>query len=323
MIKYMYNCTFFLVFLLQRRLTVDKLENHQKYYYESKDTFVSEIDEVHAFPRSDFETGMHMQDFFEINIITRGKGKHYIEDNSVNTQKGDVFIVPPMVRHGFKGGSGFDVFHVLISDRFIKRNISDLQLIPLFFTLFTAEPLIRGKVKNALHLRLSAARYEELNELLNVSLRHRNKFNSFDCLARKGFAVMLIAFLCKVYSENSDNKVDGDTKNDEAFLKSISYIHEHYFEKISVDTLAKVANLSRSTFLRKFTDVCKMPPSEYVMNRRIEASEYMLLHTSESLMNIAFKCGFYDAAHFSRIFVKKKGMSPSAYRKKALSESEK
>ena len=296
-------------------MSVDKLENHPKYYYQSKDTFVSEIDEVHAFPRSDFETGMHMQDFFEINIITRGKGKHYIEDNSVNTQKGDVFIVPPMVRHGFKGGSGFDVFHVLISDRFIKRNISDLQLIPSFFTLFTAEPLMRGKVKNALHLKLNNSQIEELNELLIVSLRHRNKFDTFDCIARKGFAVTLIAFLCKVYSENSDNEVNGDTKNDGALLKSISYIHEHYFEKISVDTLAKIANLSRSTFLRKFTDVCKIPPSEYVMNYRIGASEYMLLHTSESLMNIAFKCGFYDAAHFSRTFINKKGVSPSEYRK--------
>ena len=107
---------------------MDRLENNSKYYYESKDTFVSEIDEVHAFPRSDFETGMHMQDFFEINIITRGKGKHYIEENSVQTQKGDVFIVPPMVKHGFKGGSGFDVFHVLISDRFIKRNRTNNRL---------------------------------------------------------------------------------------------------------------------------------------------------------------------------------------------------
>ncbi len=293
-----------------------KLENQAKYLYESKDTFVSEIDEVHAFPRSDFEAEMHMQDFFEINIITRGRGNHYIEDNSVQTQKGDVFVVPPMVRHGFKGGRGFDVFHVLISDRFIKRNISELQLIPSFFTLFTAEPLMRGKVKNALHLRLNNDQVEELNELLGVSLRHRNKYDTFDALARRGFAIMLIAFLCKVYSENSENNIFGDSQNDEAFLRSISYIHEHYYEKINVDTLTKIANLSRSTFLRKFTEVCKISPSEYITNRRLEVAEYMLLNTSESILNVAFKCGFYDAAHFTRIFTKKKGITPSAFRKK-------
>ena len=294
---------------------MDKLKNNPIFYYESKDTFRSEIDDVHAFPRPNFECGMHMQEFFEINIITRGNGKHYIEDNRIETRIGDVFIIPPKVKHGFKSRDGLDVFHVLISDRFINKNMSDLQLIPSFFMLFAAEPLMRGKGENVLHLRLNDSQFGKLNDLLEIALECRNQLDPFDCLSRKGFVMLLISFLCKIYSQNSDSSLNGKTKTDEAFLKAISYIHEHYFEKIRVDTLAKTANLSRSTFLRKFNDVCKMPPSEYIINRRIEASEYMLLNTSDSILNIAFKCGFYDAAHFSRIFMKKKGISPSEYRK--------
>ena len=133
--------------------------------------------------------------------------------------------------------------------------------------------------------------------------------------------LLLISFLCRVYSENSDSDLTGKNKADESFLKAISYIHEHYFEKISVDTLAKTANLSRSTFLRKFNEICKMSPSEYIINRRIQASEYMLLHTSDSIMNIAFKCGFYDAAHFYRAFSERNGVSPSAYRKNGVKKA--
>ena len=296
-------------------------KNNPRDYYASKDTFKSEIDDVHAFPRTDFEAGMHMQEFFEINIITGGKGRHYIEDNSIATGVGDVFIIPPKVKHGFRGGKGFDVFHVLISDRFIEKNMSDLQLLPSFFTLFEVEPLMRGKGNNALHLKLTDEQFLQLNELLNVSLRHRNLLDEFDCLARKGFAVLLIAFLCKVYSENVDSSRDGELNGDEAFLKAIAHIHEHYYEKISIDTLAKIARLSRSTFIRKFNDICKMPPSDYIINRRIEAAEYMILNTSYSLLDVAFKCGFYDAAHFSRIFTKRKGISPSEYRKSKASVS--
>ena len=295
---------------------MDKLQNNSIFYYESKITFKSEIDDVHAFPRPNFECGMHMQEFFEINIITRGNGIHYIEDNYIQTQIGDVFIIPPKVKHGFKNNGGLDVFHVLISDRFINKNMSDLQLIPSYFVLFAAEPLMRGKADNVLHLRLTDTQFESLNELLNIALGCRNQLDPFDCLSRKGFVLLLISFLCRVYSENSDSDLTGKNKADESFLKAISYIHEHYFEKISVDTLAKTANLSRSTFLRKFNDVCKTSPSEYVINRRIQAAEYMLLNTSDSILNIAFKCGFYDAAHFSRIFTKKNGISPSEYRKR-------
>lgn len=291
------------------------LPDHPKYFYESKDTFKSEIDDVHAFPRSDFETGMHMQQFFEINIITKGNGRHYIEDNSIKTRAGDVFIIPPMVRHGFMGGVGFDVFHVLISDRFIEKNMSDLQLLPSFFTLFNAEPLMRGKAKKPLHLRLTSEQFLELSDMLKEVCKHRDQHNPFDCLARKGFAVLLISFLCKVYSQKVEIQSKNEPQRDEAFLKALSYIHERYFEKISIDSLAKTARLSRSTFIRKFNDVCKMSPSEYIINRRIEAAEYMLLNTSYSLLDISFKCGFYDAAHFSKLFTKKKGISPSAYRK--------
>ena len=297
---------------------MDKLQKNPIFYYESKVTFKSEIDDVHAFPRPNFECGMHMQEFFEINIITRGNGIHYIEDSYVQTQVGDVFIIPPKIKHGFKNGSGLDVFHVLISDRFINKNMSDLQLIPSYFVLFAAEPLMRGKAENVLHLRLTDTQFESLNGILNIALECRNQLDPFDCLSRKGFVLLLISFLCRVYSENSDSDLTGKNKADESFLKAISYIHEHYFEKISVDTLAKTANLSRSTFLRKFNEICKMSPSEYIINRRIQASEYMLLHTSDSIMNIAFKCGFYDAAHFSRIFTKKNGISPSEYRKEKI-----
>ena len=76
---------------------MDTIEKDQIFYYMSKDTFKSEIDDVHAFPRPNFECGMHMQEFFEINIITRGSGRHYIEDNCIETRVGDVFIIPPKV----------------------------------------------------------------------------------------------------------------------------------------------------------------------------------------------------------------------------------
>ena len=294
---------------------MEKLENHPKYFYKSEDTFKSEIDDVHAFPRTDFETGMHIQEFFEINIITRGSGRHYIEDNFVDTCAGDVFIIPPMVRHGFLGGKGFDVFHVLISDRFIDKNMSDLQLLPSFFTLFAVEPLMRGKAKSPLHLRLTVDQFSDMNKLLDDVCKHRNQRDPFDCLVRKGFAVLFIAFLCRVYSQNVESKDESELKEDEGLLNAISYIHEHYFEKISVDMLAKMARFSRSTFIRKFISVCKISPSEYIINRRIDAAEYMLVNTSYSIFDIAFKCGFYDTAHFSKIFTRKKNMTPSEYRK--------
>ena len=295
-----------------------KLENHPKFYYESKDTFKSEIDNVHAFPRSDFETGMHMQEFFEINIITKGNGTHYIEDGCIETKTGDVFVIPPKVRHGYVGGRGFDVFHILVSNKFIQKNMGDLRMIPSFFTLFNAEPILRGKAKEALHLRLSEPQFEDLNKILVQTLEFRNQHDPFHCLARSGIIMMLISFLCKVYTENSNLSLEGMSESNEALLKVISYIHENYSEKITIESLSKIACLSRSTFIRKFTDVCNMPPSDYIINCRLEAAKYMLLNTSYTLIDIAFKCGFFDAAHLSHTFKKINGITPAEYKNQIL-----
>ena len=58
-----------------------------------------------------------------------------------------------------------------------------------------------------------------------------------------------------------------------------------------------------------------MTPLEYITKKRIEVAEAMLKNTSFSVLDIAFKTGFYDASHFSKVFTAKNGVSPTVYRK--------
>jgi AraC-like DNA-binding protein len=115
-----------------------------------------------------------------------------------------------------------------------------------------------------------------------------------------------------LYKENTEDPGDDIRR----WKKLLYYIEEHYSEKISIDDLAKMACLSRSTFIRRFNRVCKMPPADYIMKQRIDVAENFLINTGTSLADIAFKCGFYDAAHLSHTFKKIKGLSPLEYRKK-------
>ena len=292
------------------------LHKNPKYYFSSKTTFKNNLDTIHVFVMPNYSIGMHVQDFFEINIITRGNGQHYIEENCIEANVGDVFIIPPNVRHGYTGGEGFDVCHILVSDTFIEKNMTDLQMLPSFFVLFTAEPLMRAKAKQPLHLKLSEEQFEKIRNIIDEALLYDRPNDTADSLLRSSLGMMFITLLCKWYSEKSGNK-ETDIKGDEAFMRVISMIHERYYEKLTVSKLATAARLSRSAFIRKFNKVCGMPPFEYIIKRRIEAAEYMLLHTGFSISEIAEKTGFYDAAHFSKIFARHKGTLPSDYKKQS------
>ncbi len=157
-----------------------------------------------------YKIGMHVQEFFEINIVTRGCGVHYIEDNSKEAKVGDVFIVPPMVWHGYEGGEGFDVFHVLVSDKFIEKNLNELQMLPSFFRLFTDEPLLKSKTKSAevMCINLTEEQFSFVDSMLKRALDYRDYTNIFAEIYRSGFGISFIAVLCKFYTENNNVDVE-------------------------------------------------------------------------------------------------------------------
>ena len=291
-----------------------KLANHDHYYYTHADFFHYSSDLVHAFLMENYNIGMHEQEFYEINIIARGNGVHYINNNLVPAKEGDVFIIPPKVGHGYVGGQGFDVFHVILSDAFMNKYIADLQQLPSFFTLFGAEPLMRGKTSSPLHLTLSQETLKPtLNILVEIS-RYNNYSNYTECIVRNNLAIASIGLLCNAYT-TSDPKPDFSFSEERALMESISYIHERYFKKITIDDLLQIAHMSRSVYIQKFKDICKMSPAAYINKTRIESASVMLANTSMSVSEIAYRAGFYDASHFIKSFEKFYKTSPIEYRK--------
>ena len=293
------------------------LPDHYLYYYTEDRVFKSELDNVHAFVMHNYKIGMHVQKFLEINIVTGGRGQHYIEENCLDVGTGDIFIIPPNVRHGYLGEDGFDVFHILIHSRFTDKNSADLNALESYFDLFRAEPIMRTKSKKSLHLHLPEERFAKIRALLSQMEEYPDESLASDCLARSGLTMVLITMLCKEYSKDSrlDKKDTKLQRTDECFMRAISKIHECYREKLTVDELAKIANLSRSAFVRKFTEICKLPPSEYLTRRRLESAEYLLMNTALSVGEIAFETGFYDASHLNKTFFREYGTSPNAFRK--------
>ena len=309
----------------------EKLPNDKIYRYKVDGRFTDDLPGVTAYVMRDYSIGMHIQDFFEINIVTRGYGMHYIGEGCAAASVGDVFIIPPHVRHGYTGGKGFDVSHFIVSDGFIKHNFDILQRIPHFFTLFNAEPLMRAQSEDgALHLKLENERFSKLLPYLyemyanhkDMRLYYWDKISecreiSTLAIAKNiGLALYVITQLCEAYGEYT-NKVSKATESRDAnFMNTISLIHEKYSEKISLAELAKTARLSRSAFIKRFKTITGMTPSDYIIKQRLDAAENMLINTGYSVADIAFKSGFYDSSHFSRSFSKSRGISPSEYREK-------
>jgi AraC-like DNA-binding protein len=100
-------------------------------------------------------------------------------------------------------------------------------------------------------------------------------------------------------------------------LKEI--IQDHIDTNITLKEISKGLEINPSYLSREFSKYFEdLSFGEYIRKQRIEKATELMQSHSYSLTEIAYLTGFSDQSHFSRIFQKHTGKSPSAYRKKML-----
>ncbi len=95
----------------------------------------------------------------------------------------------------------------------------------------------------------------------------------------------------------------------------MSHIDASLGGKIGLADLGRFVGLSTSHFARAFKASIGEPAHAYIIRRRIERAQQLMLMTSEPLCQIALACGLCDQAHLSRMFRRAVGMTPNAWRR--------
>ncbi|GIL39715.1 helix-turn-helix domain-containing protein [Roseiterribacter gracilis] len=95
----------------------------------------------------------------------------------------------------------------------------------------------------------------------------------------------------------------------------VAHIEEHLGSAIRLSDLAALAGVCSSHFSRAFKISLGQPAHAYVMRRRVEVAQGLMLTTNEPLSQIAAACGMADQAHFSRLFRQVVGDTPNAWRR--------
>lgn len=102
--------------------------------------------------------------------------------------------------------------------------------------------------------------------------------------------------------------------------KVANYVDAHLDRTIRNEDLAAIARLNLSHFGRAFRNSFDEPPHEYVIRRRIERAQGLMLSTDAPLSAIALDCGLADQAHLSRLFRRVVGESPRVWRRARIGE---
>lgn len=98
----------------------------------------------------------------------------------------------------------------------------------------------------------------------------------------------------------------------------LAFIEEHLDDdSLDLPQLARRAKLSPSRFSAVFRRALGVAPSRHLQARRMARAESLLIASDAAVQDVAAQSGFGDPFHFSRLFAKRHGLSPRAYRERA------
>lgn len=100
--------------------------------------------------------------------------------------------------------------------------------------------------------------------------------------------------------------------------QSIRYMQEYYSSNITIKEICNIIFISPCHFQRIFKKSMKQTPYNYLMKIRIDKAKEQLIKSSDNIEEIGRLCGFLSVSHFSSVFKRFEGISPSEYKKKLL-----
>ncbi|MCP4189010.1 MAG: AraC family transcriptional regulator [Planctomycetaceae bacterium] len=98
-------------------------------------------------------------------------------------------------------------------------------------------------------------------------------------------------------------------------LPAARYIERNFATSISMSEMAEMTGLSSTHFNRRFRQLLRMTPMQYLRSIRVQAAQELLTMTSRSLADIAVSVGYVDQSHLTKRFREVTGITPAAYRR--------
>jgi AraC-like DNA-binding protein len=247
-------------------------------------------------------------------LVLDGHGVVRHHGREFKLEAGQLHLVPPFTPHDCSCSRRLDHYHL----HFISRLPTGIDL----FSLLDFEYQIPAPVDALKSFRRLEAiypdrklpcfdpardEYRRLPALLPETLQNIAPTDWFEANA-------LLALLLPPFLNTAQEHQGMHARATRLFQSVQGFIHAHMHETILLGDLARVAKLHPTYFSDHFLELVGVRPLEYLMCRRIERAQYLLLASKASVKEIAAAVGISDPTYFSRVFTRRCRMSPKKYR---------
>lgn len=248
----------------------------------------------------------------EIIEILSGMVKIQIGTEIFDAEKGDFVYVPPMTVYRIDSITETASVRAIVFDSAIIRdNMENFdEEIFYMFDVQSRNKISLFKQGHPVYDALSHYMSESYDEYVCKDVCYK--------LPIRANIYLMMTSLLRYYCGSKNESDRMIYHNVLRLAPVVAYISEHYCEKIYVEKLADMINVSPDYFTKMFKDSIGKTPIEYINGLRINKSMQMLFETKKSMADIANEIGFCNPNYFHKIFKQYINESPLAYRKSTL-----
>lgn len=258
--------------------------------------------------KRDFDFPLHYHDEFELNFIQYGKGaKRIIGDHIEEIDELELVLVGPNLQHGWfnhkhDGRLMKEItiqFHRdLFNEKFLQRNqmsfirnMFEKSLRGILFSTETTRLLMPRLMKLAQQQGFDSVL--ELMSILHDLSTSRNM---------------------RILSDATFGNVESFSYNSRRVEKIMNYLNANFDKNVSLGEAARLASMTEVAFSRFFKARIGKTFVDTLIEIRLGHASRMLIDTTHTVNEIAYKCGFNNISNFNRIFKKKKDCTPKEFR---------
>lgn len=249
--------------------------------------------------------------FARLYLVVDGTAKIELPTGTYDLKPGHLYFIPAFTKHSYICNAHFSHYYLHVYEQQsgtsgvldewslpieVESEKSDTEL---FERLIRINPFMKLPMSNPIG-------YDNHQTLVsNMQLNVKRPF--CDKVESRGILFILLSRFLKYAepkNEVSDNRI----------RQALTIIRHNLSKHLDIAAIASEVCMSKDHFIRTFKKEVGTTPNSYIIGKRMEMAQQLLLTTDNSIKVIAMQTGFTDDSYFNKSFRKHSGMSPQQYR---------
>jgi AraC-like DNA-binding protein len=254
-----------------------------------------------------FEFKWHYHPEYELTYILKGTGYRVVGNSHAHFSQGDLVLLGSNLPHTWCGKLDSGAPSKALVIQFSKELI---------------EPFLKLNEGQSIHKLLELSKRGlcfESDQLLADQLYTITNTSGLERILSL-LSILNQLSIGKYRPLTTENYHGIMTKQFETRVNKVcAHLQNHFHEAITLKQVADLVFMSESNFCKFFKKATGTTFSDYLNDLRINEACHLLLSTEDTIGKIAQDSGFESLSYFNRVFLKKKQLTPSVFRKQSYS----